>query len=618
MAPKGGIHESNAMKEARRRLQALDLQTAYRDAYPPSRSPSPARATEPYPPSRSPSPASQPEEDVVAMTSAHRLASKTSLVTIKRELTPRGGRSARWCTLKKDSEKKESEKKESEKKESEKPKPKTKPKPKRPPSKKEKDLKEEPKTKPKPKGQPSQQERDREAENQRRQDMNEEELRQEEEKRLGRCDEEVPNDDFWEDLAAPADVEKKKKKDKKKRHVTFDEDVEHIDVISDRPAPSPKKKKDLKDVGGRNFRCRALMRFRRAKAAIKSGKGKTFEEGGKHAIPFVLHDAVISNPDGVFEKYMHANCDWNVVVAEEIDSSEKMNSDIGKRAWVFDDELLKTVCKGNVPRYTNMKKQLINQGFIRTHPDMQEDDQHAVQYHALTLDENTKGKTDKHMKRVTKRTEDPKSPKRLLRATKADGSPSPAKKARVEKESPKTTETAEKHKTVDKPRKDKEKEQETGTQKDDAAAAAKEAKAKAAQDQKDKVQKQQEAEAKKKKKDEDPVERSKVFMQSCGGAIRDLQVSSSEMKTKKVKQHIPSRFLKEYQATVDGHLAVLVSARSDMEAAVCKDPKKYVAKIGGTERIVKAEAELATTKKTLKAWRNSMHVYLNGVQKEKS
>ena len=161
---------------------------------------------------------------------------------------------------------------------------------------------------------------------------------------------------------------------------------------------SPKKKKTLKDIGGRNARCKALMRYARAKKAMRQPKGKTFEQGDKNKIPQSLHARVQENPDDEFEKYFRNNCSWAAVLTEEKDENVNSTESTGKRTWVFADTLLNTTCGGNQARYTLMRKQLEREGYNRYHPDMSrdwkgnetyEEKACALQFHALSLDEQT-------------------------------------------------------------------------------------------------------------------------------------------------------------------------------------------------------------------------------------
>ena len=84
------------------------------------------------------------------------------------------------------------------------------------------------------------------------------------------------------------------------------------------------------------------------------------------------------------------------------------------------------------------------------------------------------------------------------------------------------------------------------------------------------------------------------------------------MKTRKTKQCVPPRFLKEFEQTTAEQLKVLLDVRNTCEVNMCQDQKKYIKKIG-IDTIEKGERNLAMTRKTLKSWRNAMHVYQNGI-----
>ena len=127
------------------------------------------------------------------------------------------------------------------------------------------------------------------------------------------------------------------------------------------------------------------------------------------------------------------------------------------------------------------------------------------------------------------------------------------------------------------------------------------------------MKKEQDKKQKDAAKKADPLERAKAFMNSVPTLIRELRVAQSEIGQKKTKQHVPSRFLKEYEASVAAHVKALVDIRNDTESSIGVCPRSFLKKVGGVERLDSAESEMDKSRKTLKSWRNALHVYLNGV-----
>ena len=120
------------------------------------------------------------------------------------------------------------------------------------------------------------------------------------------------------------------------------------------PMPSTSRKppkKTLKDIGGRNARCKARMRFATANKAIMQQNGKSFEQGDPNKIPQSLHARVQENPHEEFDKYFSNNCNWSAVLAEEKDENVNSTENTRKITWVFADTLLKTTGGGNQARY---------------------------------------------------------------------------------------------------------------------------------------------------------------------------------------------------------------------------------------------------------------------------
>ena len=87
-------------------------------------------------------------------------------------------------------------------------------------------------------------------------------------------------------------------------------------------------------------------------------------------------------------------------------------------------------------------------------------------------------------------------------------------------------------------------------------------------------------------------------------------MAESEMKYKKLREHVPAAFLKEYQATIDGHLKTLVEQREHMERGACKDPRLFARRMP-KDLLAKAESDITVGRNNLKAWRNCLHVCTN-------
>ena len=429
-------------------------------------------------------------------------------------------------------------------------------------------------------------------------------------------------------------MKRKKHGGKSKKHGSINKDAdekkesqpeEKVDgeaATDEETGSSPKKKKTVKDIGGRNARCKALMRYARAKKAIRHPKGKTFEQGDKNKIPQSLHARVLENPDDEFDKYFRNSCSWTAVLAEEKDENVNSTENTGKRTWVFADTLLNTTCGGNQARYTLMRNQLEKEGYHRYHPDMSRDwkgnetDEEkacALQFHALSLDEQTEVDMRKKTKSIVKRSGEGSPKKKALKLQAKTDSPSPTKKAKTGKEEEAATDAGKGEKAKGEKSKTSEKANgEKTSTKQDEEEQGKSAKEKAIE-QKEKLKKEQEKKNKEQAKKADPLERAKSFMNLVPTLIRELRVAQSEVGQKKTKAHVPTRFLREYEHTVGQHLTSLVTCRNDMESSIGVDPKKFLRQVGGVERLDAADKEISTARKTLKSWRNAMHVYMNGV-----
>ena len=447
-----------------------------------------------------------------------------------------------------------------------------------------------------------------------------------------------------------ADRKKKKLGGKSKKHKTRRAAVEQTatddagepseaveQIVSDDAAgesgtPEKDKKNEkclpLVNRGGRNSRCAARMRFGRAQRAMRDKIGKTYEEGDKNKIPRELWEDVEADPDGCFEKYFKRGCDWQQYLREEKEETIDSTEGCAARTWVFENTLYRKICGRNKKRFRMMKMQLEEDGFVRFHPDMKaktdEEKACARQYHALTLDEQKNKDVFRKTNIQSRRTDSPKK----RRSTAEAASPPLKKKAKTDEDespsptTPKTRRSKEKDGEAQDgaanpktdPKKDpkkgaKEGGKGQGPQDDDAAELSSKEKAAA---QKEKLKKDQEKKAKDAAKKSDPLERAKTFMNSVPTQIRELRVAQSEVATKKVKLHVPPRFLKEYETTVAAHVKQLVQIRNDMESSIGKEPKAFIKKLGGVEVLDGAEKEMEKSRKTLKSWRNAMHVYLNG------
>ena len=112
------------------------------------------------------------------------------------------------------------------------------------------------------------------------------------------------------------------------------------------------------------------------------------------------------------------------------------------------------------------------------------------------------------------------------------------------------------------------------------------------------------------KKQTDPQERSKVFLAAAGKLVGELKIMETETKTKKLTRLMPARFLKEYQGCVQAQIKMITDTRGLIEGASCKDPKAFSKKVSN-EKLEEAENEMATAKKTLRAWKNYLHIFCN-------
>ena len=121
----------------------------------------------------------------------------------------------------------------------------------------------------------------------------------------------------------------------------------------------------------------------------------------------------------------------------------------------------------------------------------------------------------------------------------------------------------------------------------------------------DQAAKAQAAKLQKEAKANDPMEKAKKHLQRAPTSIRELNSALNEAQTSAVKKNMPSRFLQEYTHQFKEHGDKLGEFRTHFEGGIgCKNFVKDAA-----VDIEAAHTEIDKTSKTLKAWRNSMHVY---------
>ena len=101
------------------------------------------------------------------------------------------------------------------------------------------------------------------------------------------------------------------------------------------------------------------------------------------------------------------------------------------------------------------------------------------------------------------------------------------------------------------------------------------------------------------------MEKVKKYLQRAPTAIRELNSALNEAQTSAVKKNMPSRLLQEYTHQFKEHVDKLGEFRTKFEGGMgCKNFVKDAA-----VDIEAAHTEIDKTSKTLKVWRNSMHVY---------
>ena len=121
------------------------------------------------------------------------------------------------------------------------------------------------------------------------------------------------------------------------------------------------------------------------------------------------------------------------------------------------------------------------------------------------------------------------------------------------------------------------------------------------------LEEEQRKEEEKKAKAAQPLERGKTLLRKCPVAIRELSVAQNDLKVPAIKKCMPPRFYSEYTHALASHMQVLNNIRQQVETSMCKDEKIFAKKMG--ESMEAGEKELEQTAMTLKAWKNSLHVY---------
>ena len=296
--------------------------------------------------------------------------------------------------------------------------------------------------------------------------------------------------------------------------------------------------------------------------------------------PKSLWSMVSTDPKGAFENYFKAGASWDAVERQETNTEEDKTSHSCLRIWLFSDQVRSKICRKNRGRACLMIQGLKEEGNWRYHPDMPKrtkaEKKAAMQYRALKKSSSQRVTSNSALKQIS-RSQWEGSPKKRARALE-DKNPEPAQKEPVKAIEDKNTEK----------------------KKDGTSAQAK----------KDEIKRKQQQEETRLKKKTDPQERSKVFLAAAGKLIGELKMMETETKTKKLTRLMPDRFLKEYQGCVQAQIKMITDTRGLIEGASCKDPKAFSKKVSN-EKLEEAENEMATAKKTLRAWKNSLHIFCN-------
>ena len=267
-------------------------------------------------------------------------------------------------------------------------------------------------------------EEDEDEEAEEEEEAKDEEEEKEEEEEEGEDEEE--NEEEAEE-AEEEDAGSKAKDDKKKK------DPKAEDKEKEKTPPAQGKSKDKsakqkrevikkeanspieqKNARGRNSEVAARMKWLRAKRNIDDGvPSKT----GAFRIPEEWSSYVQTNK-GAFKKWFDNGCTFDGLTREEVDTEEHVGTGSSEREWLFSDDVLNQVCKGNTARHAIMIAGLAEAKMVRFHPDMptrtKKQRRHAKQYHALVKESDAKNATISNLKRKTK-TQEEGSPKRRRR-----------------------------------------------------------------------------------------------------------------------------------------------------------------------------------------------------------
>ena len=99
-----------------------------------------------------------------------------------------------------------------------------------------------------------------------------------------------------------------------------------------------------------------------------------------------------------------------------------------------------------------------------------------------------------------------------------------------------------------------------------------------------------------------------MWLGSVPAVLRDLDVAAKDAASKKFKNVIPERFIHEYASALEDHHKSLLAYRATFEnISGIKDVKLYKKKCDFVEA---AEDGLNETRKTLRAWKHTAHVFL--------
>ena len=382
---------------------------------------------------------------------------------------------------------------------------------------------------------------------------------------------------------------KKKKKQKKKDTVVSDAKVE--EMSEEDPATEEQHKEWKRQYRSnpsravdktRNDRCCAQMRFGRAVKRLKAGLPS--------GIPTALQSEALINPKLLFGKFFRNDCNWEALGQIRNTSTVETETD-NDRNWVFKHIFMRDFTEAEDVGEKMWAALCDTPGKHRFHPDMvvpgKEPDPSALQVAYLTKDSKknrTKDATSVDATFTQKGTvsqlgnqlqiEDPTS---TNLTPKADPVPKVAQAA---------IEDA----------------------KDDSGGKGAVKPKKLTKEQlKEALLEEQRKEREKKEKAAQPLERGKALLRKCPVAIRELSLALNDLKVPAIKKCMPARFHSEYAHALGSHMQTLNKIRQLLESSMCKDEKIFTRRIG--ESMDLGEKELEQTSMTLKAWKNSLHVY---------